>query len=116
MIPHLLVCLLGIGLLVLITAIIGLSELFRSFSVGLGIIIGGATLVGKTLQATYVFSHNKLQIKVSFCVEYKVTLRFPIVSRKEATGLLASLSYHCLRVSSAVTLTPALLYFSSRRS
>jgi len=47
MIPHLLVCQLGIGLLVLITAITGLSELFRTFSVGLGIIIGGATLVGK---------------------------------------------------------------------
>ena len=64
MIPHLLVCQLGIGLLVLITAISGLSELFRMFSVGLGIIIGGATLVGKTLQATCIFSHNKLKIKI----------------------------------------------------
>jgi len=45
MIPHLLVFQLGIGLLVLITVISGLSELFRTFSVGLGIIIGGATLV-----------------------------------------------------------------------
>jgi hypothetical protein len=52
MIPHLLVCQLGIGLLVLITAIGGLSELLKTFSVGLGIIMGGATLVGKTLQAT----------------------------------------------------------------
>jgi hypothetical protein len=64
MIPHLLVCQLGIGLLVLITAISGLSELFRMFSIGLGIIIGGATLVGKTLQATYIFSHSKLEIKI----------------------------------------------------
>ena len=64
MIPHLLVCQLGIGLLVLITAISGLSELFRTFSVGLGIIIGGATLVGMTLQATYIFSHNKRKINI----------------------------------------------------
>jgi hypothetical protein len=48
MIPHLLFCQLGIGLLVFIIAIGGLSELFRMFSIGLGIIIGGATLIGKT--------------------------------------------------------------------
>jgi len=48
MIPYLLVCQLGIGLLVLITVISGLSELLRTFIVGLGIIIGGAALVGKT--------------------------------------------------------------------
>jgi hypothetical protein len=46
----------------------------------------------------------------------EVTLMFPIVSRKETTGLLASLSYHRLGVSSAVTLTSALLYFGSERS
>jgi len=47
MIPYLLVCQLGIDLLVLITAICGVSELLRTFIVGLGIIIGGAALVGK---------------------------------------------------------------------
>jgi hypothetical protein len=48
MIPYLLVCQLGIGLLLSITVISGLSELFRKFIVGLGVIIGGAALVGKT--------------------------------------------------------------------
>lgn len=48
MVPHLIVCQLGIGLLVIITAIIGFSEIFRLFIVGLGIIMAGSTLVGKT--------------------------------------------------------------------
>jgi hypothetical protein len=64
MIPYLLVSQLGIGLLVFITAASGLSELFRMFIVGLGVIIGGAALVGKTLPATYIVSHNKLKIKI----------------------------------------------------
>ncbi|KDR06597.1 hypothetical protein L798_03571 [Zootermopsis nevadensis] len=45
MVPYLIVCQLGIGLLVIITAIIGFSEIFRLFIVGLGIIMAGSTLV-----------------------------------------------------------------------
>jgi hypothetical protein len=58
MIPHLLICQLGIGVLVLITIISGLSELFKVFSVGLGIIIGGATLAGKTHYKQLILFHT----------------------------------------------------------
>jgi hypothetical protein len=65
MIPHLLICELGICLLVLITTISGLSELFKVFTVGLGIIIGGATLAGKTrCMQLNTFAHSKLKIKI----------------------------------------------------
>jgi hypothetical protein len=57
MIPYLVLCQLGIGLLVLITAISGFSALFKKFIIGLGIIMAGSTLFGKThcYQLTYIY-------------------------------------------------------------
>jgi hypothetical protein len=48
MTPYLAVCQLGIGLLVLITIVSGFSVLPRRFIVGMGIIMAGSTLAGKT--------------------------------------------------------------------
>jgi hypothetical protein len=58
MVPYLVICQIGIGLLVVITAVSGFSALFIHFSIGLGIIIGGSTLIGKThcRQNTFVYA------------------------------------------------------------
>lgn len=45
MIPYLMTCQLGICLLVLITAVSGFCKLLIHFSAGLGIIMGGSTLI-----------------------------------------------------------------------
>ena len=97
MIPYLIISQLWIVLLVLIIAVIGFSELFRMFIIGLGLIMGGYALIGKThCKQLNIFSHNKLKMRVLFCAERESILMISSVSRKEATDQLASLSCHRL--------------------